>query len=300
MNSQTFIATIENSRIDKVVSEELSISRSQIQQLLKQGLIFVNGVVVKSNYKVKLNDKITVHFKEVEALNVEAENLPLDIIYEDEDIVVVNKPSGMVVHPSKNHYNGTLVNALLYHIKELSTGTGEARPGIVHRIDKDTSGLLVIAKHNQAHQLLSKQLEEHTMTREYIALVNGIIEEEQGTIDAPLARNKNNRLEYCVNENGKKAVTHFKVLKRYKNYTLVSLKLETGRTHQIRVHMQFINHELVGDPIYSKVNDDKINGQFLHAKVLGFLHPSTKQYMEFQSELPLFFKEKLATLNDKI
>lgn len=293
MGSQIFKSSVEHIRIDKVIAETLQISRSQIQLLLKDKLVFVNGECVKSNYKVAMNDEIAVHFKEEEVLEVKAENIAIEIVYEDSDIVVVNKASGMVVHPSKNHESGTLVNALLYHIKDLSTGTGAIRPGIVHRIDKDTSGLLVIAKNNEAHQFLSHQLEVHEMTREYIALVNGVIEEETGTIDAPLSRDKYDRLKYCVAEGGKRAVTHFKVLNRFQKHTLVSLHLETGRTHQIRVHMQFIGHELVGDRVYSKVNDDKSRGQFLHAKTLGFIHPTTRAYIEFTSELPEYFKQQL-------
>lgn len=283
----------ESGRIDKVIQEWLQMSRSQIQQLLKKELVLVNEQIVKSNYKIKPTDVIKVNVPEAEVIDVLPENLPITIVYEDDAIVVVNKASGMVVHPSKNHDSGTLVNALLYHCKHLSSGTGEVRPGIVHRIDKDTSGLLVVAKNNEAHQHLSQQLQEHTITREYVALVHGVIPHETGTINAPLARDKHDRLKWSVQEGGKHAVTHFKVLERFDNKTLVSLALETGRTHQIRVHMQFINHELVGDPLYSRHNDDKTYGQYLHAKTLGFIHPTTQETVLFDSELPNYFTEKL-------
>ncbi|MBF0779701.1 MULTISPECIES: RluA family pseudouridine synthase [unclassified Granulicatella] len=298
MTKYHFIIDEQTGRIDKVLQECLEMSRSQIQVLLKKEYVQVNEVIVKANYKVKCRDKIDVTIPEKEELDVIPENLPLDIIFEDEDIVIVNKVSGMVVHPSVNHETGTLVNALLYHIKDLSSGTGEVRPGIVHRIDKDTSGLLVVAKHNKAHQLLSEQLQQHSMTREYIALVHGVIEEDNGTIHAPLARDKYDRLKWSVQKEGKDAITHFTVLQRYAHHTLVSLRLETGRTHQIRVHMQFIGHELVGDLVYSHHADDKSMGQYLHAKTLGFIHPRTQQNVLFTSELPHYFKEYLDNLVD--
>lgn len=285
--------TTETGRIDKVIQDWLQMSRSQVQQLLKKELVRVNDQIVKANYKIKMDDVMFVTVPEEEKIDVIPENLPLTIVYEDEAIVVVDKASGMVVHPSKSHESGTLVNALLYHCEQLSSGTGEVRPGIVHRIDKDTSGLLVVAKTNPAHQHLSQQLQEHTMTREYVALVHGVIAHETGTINAPLARDKHDRLKWSVQEGGKTAVTHFKVLERFDDKTLVSLKLETGRTHQIRVHMQFIQHELVGDPIYSRHQDDKTNGQYLHAKTLGFKHPITQQELVFESQLPSYFDEKL-------
>lgn len=291
-----FTIQLQTGRIDKVLQELMGLSRSQLQQLLKKDCVSVNGETVKANYKVKKADEVVVTFPDIEELDIKGENIPLDIVHEDEALVVVNKVSGMVVHPSPQHESGTLVNALLYHIKDLSTGTGEVRPGIVHRIDKDTSGLLVVAKTNEAHQFLAKQLQAHTMTREYVALVHGVIEHEMGTIDAPLARDKHDRLKWSVQEHGKRAVTHFKVLERFENKTLVSLHLETGRTHQIRVHMQFINHELVGDPVYCRRQDDKTWGQFLHAKTLGFIHPLTKQDVLFTSELPEYFQQKLAEL----
>lgn len=286
----------QTGRIDKVLQEALGMSRSQIQQLLKKECVHIGDDVVKANHKVKTGERIEVSIPVEQPIDIVPENLPLDIVFEDDDIVVINKESGMVVHPSVGHETGTIVNALLFHVKQLSMGTGEVRPGIVHRIDKDTSGLLVVAKHNDAHTALSEQLQDHTMTREYIALVHGVIEHETGTIDAPLARDKNDRLKWKVQEGGKRAVTHFKVLERFENQTLVSLNLETGRTHQIRVHMQFINHELVGDPVYSRHQDDKKMGQYLHAKTLGFVHPSTKETVLFESDLPDCFKQALELL----
>lgn len=286
----------QTGRIDKVLQESLGMSRSQVQQLLKKECVHIGEEAVKANHKVKRGEQIIVSIPVEQPIDIVPENIPLDIVFEDDDIVVINKESGMVVHPSVGHETGTIVNALLFHVKQLSMGTGEVRPGIVHRIDKDTSGLLVVAKHNDAHTYLSEQLQAHTMTREYIALVHGVIEHETGTIDAPLARDKHDRLKWKVQEGGKRAVTHFKVLERFENQTLVSLKLETGRTHQIRVHMQFINHELVGDPVYSRHQDDKTLGQYLHAKTLGFVHPSTKETVLFESDLPDFFKQTLELL----
>lgn len=292
--------TEQSGRIDKVLVEALQMSRSQIQLALKQQRVTVNGEIVKANYKVQSGDHAVVHVPEVVELAVEPENIALDIVYEDDAVVVVNKKSGMVVHPSVGHENGTLVNALLYHFKSLSNGTQAYRPGIVHRIDKDTSGLLVIAKTNEAHQFLASQLEQHTMQREYIALVHGVIEHETGTVDGPLARAKNDRLKWVVQEGGKRAITHFTVLERFDDATLLSLKLETGRTHQIRAHMQFIKHDIFGDPVYSKYADDKQNGQFLHAKTLGFQHPDGKRFLQFEAPLPSFFEEKLNVLRRTI
>lgn len=295
-NRQQFHVQEALGRIDKALTMLSDLSRSQIQQLLKKDCVVVNGAVVKANYKVQNGDTIVLNIPDPVEIEIEPENIPLTIVYEDDDIVIINKESGMVVHPSVGHTTGTVVNALLYHVKNLATSTGDIRPGIVHRIDKDTSGLLVVAKNSHAHEQLSQQLQTHDMAREYIALVHGEIVHDKGTIDAPLARHKNDRLRYNVQEGGKRAVTHFEVLERFDGYTLIALRLETGRTHQIRVHMQFINHEIVGDPVYNKRRDDKTFGQYLHAKTLGFIHPTTKADVLFTSELPAYFQQKLDEL----
>ena len=237
-------------RLDKVLTGELGLSRTTIQSWLKAGLISVNGEVVKSNYKAQSGDEVTILRKEEEVITIQPENIPLDIVFEDDSLIVVNKPSGMVVHPSKGHYSGTLVNALLYHSNSLSDSTSEEiyRPGLVHRIDKDTSGLLVIAKNNDVHQKLAEQIAENKMNREYIAIVDGHFAHETGVVDAPLSRHQTNRLKRVVEKGGKNAITHFEVLDSFSNYSLVSCRLETGRTHQIRAHMEFIKHPIVNDP----------------------------------------------------
>lgn len=288
-----------NTRLDVFVSEILEDkSRSYVQKLIDEENIKVNNKVKKSNYKLKNKDIIEIIIPEVKELIVEPENIPLDILYEDRDVIVVNKPQGMVVHPAPGNYSGTLVNALLYHCKDLSGINGVARPGIVHRIDKDTSGILVIAKNDNAHNKLAEQLKEHSMVREYIALVEGRLKSMEGTIDKPLGRNPNNRLKMAVVKDGKRAVTHYNVLEVYERNTLVKCILETGRTHQIRVHMTHIGHPLVGDPVYGfKKSKFKLDGQMLHAKKLGFIHPSSGEYMEFQSELPEYFQEVLRKLS---
>ncbi|KYH29792.1 MULTISPECIES: RluA family pseudouridine synthase [Clostridium] len=288
-----------NFRLDVFLSKKYEDkSRSYIQKLIEEEKIKVNDKIKKSNYKLRLNDVITVNIPETQELVVEPENIPLNILYEDEDIIVVNKPQGMVVHPAPGNYNGTLVNALLYHCKDLSGINGVARPGIVHRIDKDTSGILVVAKNDRAHKKLAEQLKEHTMKREYIALLEGRLKSDEGTIDKPIGRNPKDRLKMGVVEGGKKAVTHYKVLERYEKNTLVKCILETGRTHQIRVHMSYIGYPLVGDPIYGfKRSKFSLNGQMLHAKKLGFIHPSSGEYMEFESDLPDYFKEVLRKLS---
>ncbi len=246
-----FKIDLQTGRIDKILADFMpKTSRSQIQAWIKGGNLSVNGEVVKANYKVQCGDMLKLTIPEAEKINVTAENIPLDIVFEDDDLLVVNKPTGMVVHPSKGHLTGTLVNGLLYHVNTLSEGTAYVRPGIVHRIDMDTSGLLVVAKTNEAHQKLAEQLENHTMEREYYALVHGVISHEDGTIDAPIARMHIDRKKRTVAEGGKHAITHFEVVERFKNYTLVKLNLETGRTHQIRVHMKYIGHPVVGDPMY--------------------------------------------------
>ncbi|WP_390602244.1 RluA family pseudouridine synthase, partial [Staphylococcus pseudintermedius] len=264
-------ATHHLQRIDKILPEFNSEwSRSQLQEWIKEGLIEVNGKAVKSNYKLKLGDRIEITEKEVVEADIQAENLNLDIYYEDDDVAIVYKPKGMVVHPSPGHYTGTLVNGLMYQIKNLSGINGEIRPGIVHRIDKDTSGLLMVAKNDVAHRSLVEQLMAKTVKRKYIALVHGHIPHEFGTIDAPIGRNKNDRQSMAVVDDGKEAVTHFNVIETFKNYTLVECELETGRTHQIRVHMKYIGYPLVGDPKYGPKKTLEIGGQALHAGLIGF------------------------------
>lgn len=289
----------EVGRIDKVLSEELSdYSRSQLQQLVKDQQVRVNGELIKANYKVKQNDQIEITIPEPEELAIEAEKLPLTIVFEDEDVVVVNKPQGMVVHPSAGHPNGTLVNALLYHVKDLSSINGVIRPGIVHRIDKDTSGLLMVAKNDRAHESLAAQLKDKTSLRKYVALVHGEISHDKGVIDAPIGRSKSDRKKQDVREGGKEAVTHFEVLERFSGYTLVQLQLETGRTHQIRVHMKYIGYPVAGDPLYGPKNTFAGPGQFLHAELLGFKHPKTGEMMVFEAPLPEVFEKKLEELRN--
>ncbi|MFT9488193.1 MAG: RluA family pseudouridine synthase [Tepidibacillus sp.] len=275
-------------RIDKFLSEQFEEwSRSQIQQWIKEGNVTVNGRMVKANYKIQEDDEVVLQVPPQKELNIEPESIPLDIVYEDQDVIVVNKPRGMVVHPAPGHYSGTLVNALLYHCKDLSGINGVLRPGIVHRIDKDTSGLLMAAKNDLAHESLARQLKDHDVHRIYLALVHGEIPHDLGTIDAPIGRDPHDRKKMTViHKNSKHAVTHFVVKERFQGFTLVECKLETGRTHQIRVHMQYIGHPLVGDPLYGLKKTLKIDGQALHAKTLGFKHPRTNEYMEFDSELP--------------
>lgn len=291
----------ETGRIDKVLTGLFNdYSRSQIQLWLKDGAVSVNGQVVKANYKVKKNDEIVIAVPEPETLSIEAEDIPLEIVYEDEAVAVVNKPQGMVVHPSAGHPNGTMVNALMYHVKDLSSINGVVRPGIVHRIDKDTSGLLMVAKNDLAHESLAKQLKDKTSLRKYVALVHGVIPHEKGTINAPIGRSKVNRKMQAVREDGKPAVTHFNVLERFNDFTLVELTLETGRTHQIRVHMKYIGYPLAGDPVYGPSKTLKGNGQFLHAKLLGFTHPITGQEMVFAAPLPTIFEKTLEKLRKSV
>ncbi|ENZ5544908.1 RluA family pseudouridine synthase [Enterococcus hirae] len=291
----------ETGRIDKILTGLFNdYSRSQIQLWLKDGAVSVNGQVVKANYKVKKNDEIVIAVPEPETLSIEAEDIPLEIVYEDEAVAVVNKPQGMVVHPSAGHPNGTMVNALMYHVKDLSSINGVIRPGIVHRIDKDTSGLLMVAKNDLAHESLAKQLKDKTSLRKYVALVHGVIPHEKGTINAPIGRSKVNRKMQAVREDGKPAVTHFNVLERFNDFTLVELTLETGRTHQIRVHMKYIGYPLAGDPVYGPSKTLKGNGQFLHAKLLGFTHPITGQKMVFEAPLPTIFEKTLEKLRKSV
>ncbi|WP_302372131.1 RluA family pseudouridine synthase [Enterococcus asini] len=287
----------QSGRIDKVLSQELAdYSRSQIQQWLKDERVMVNGTTVKANYKVKAGDRVTITVPEPTVLELTPENIPLEIVYEDEDVAVVNKPQGMVVHPSAGHPNATLVNALLFHMQNLSSINDVIRPGIVHRIDKDTSGLLMIAKNDFAHESLAKQLKEKTSLRKYVALVHGVIPHEKGVIDAPIGRSKTDRKMQAVIEEGKPAVTHFQVLERFADFTLVELQLETGRTHQIRVHMKYIGYPLAGDPVYGPKKTLPGKGQFLHAQVLGFEHPRTGEFLTFTAPLPEVFQKTLEKL----
>lgn len=279
-------------RIDKLLmTKELGVtSRTQVQNYISEGHLLVNGTRQKANYKVRKNDEIQLTIPDAVDMTIQPQNIPLDIVYEDSDVIVVNKPTGMIVHPSAGVYQDTLVNALLYHCKDLSGINGVNRPGIVHRIDKDTSGLLMVAKNDVAHQFLSEQLQEKTVDRKYYALVHGVINHNYGKIEAPIGRDPNDRQAMKVTDiNAKDAVTNFRVVERYKNYTLVECQLETGRTHQIRVHMQYIGHPVVGDPKYGRRRDDTSFGQYLHAKILGFEHPRTHERLIFDSELPQEF-----------
>lgn len=289
--------TDQTGRLDKVLPGLLpEYSRSQLQKLITAENIKVNGQVTKPKYKVEPGDVVTFDEPEIQTLEVEPENIPLDIYYEDEDVIVVNKPQGMVVHPAPGHPDHTLVNALLYH-SPLSTINGTYRPGIVHRIDKDTSGLLMVAKNDQAHRSLAHQLKEKTNIREYIALVHGRIKPDKGTINAPIGRSKKDRKKQAVIAEGRPAVTHFEVLKRYQHYTLVKCILETGRTHQIRVHMKYIDHPLAGDPLYGPRKTLPGAGQFLHAQKLGFVHPRTGELLTFEAPLPTNFQQILEFLD---
>lgn len=302
MDKLFFKITNENDigvRIDKYLSANIEgKSRSFIQGLIDSDSVIVNEKKIKSNYKLKDKDIVEVVMPEPVELDVKPEKLDLNIIYEDKDIIVLNKPQGVVVHPAPGNYSGTLVNGLLYHCNDLSGINGVIRPGIVHRIDKDTSGILVIAKNDEAHNVLAEQFKEHSIKREYYALVEGKFNKLEGTIDKPLGRNRKDRLKMAIVEDGKRAVTHYKVLEQYNNNTsLIKCILETGRTHQIRVHMASIGHPLVGDPLYgSKKQKFKLNGQVLHAKTLGFIHPTSKEYMEFDSELPKYYLDLLEIL----
>jgi 23S rRNA pseudouridine1911/1915/1917 synthase len=287
------IAEEDDVRIDLYLSQQLNhLSRNYIQKLISEEAVTLNHVTLTSKKaKVAAGDLIVINLKEPERLNIKAESIPLEIVYEDDDLIVVNKPQGMVVHPAPGHYTGTLVNALMYNVERLSNINGTIRPGIVHRIDKDTSGLLMVAKNNVAHAFLAEQLKEKTAQREYYAIVNGVVKEEEGTVDAPLGRHPTDRKRIAIVSDGRRAVTHFKVLERFRYHTLLKLKLETGRTHQIRVHMASLGHPILGDPVYG-VKQEKIkhDGQALHAKTLGFLHPTSGEWLSFDSELPEYFE----------
>ncbi|MCU9612177.1 RluA family pseudouridine synthase [Caldibacillus lycopersici] len=288
-------------RIDKILSTiNKEWSRTQVQDWIKDGLVLVNGNKIKANYKCNLNDVIEVTIPDAVELDVVPEAMDLDIYYEDKDVIVVNKPRGMVVHPAPGHTSGTLVNGLLAHCNDLSGINGVMRPGIVHRIDKDTSGLLMVAKNDVAHESLVDQLVKKSVTRKYQAVVHGVIPHDYGTVDAPIGRDKQDRQRMAVVDNGKHAVTHFRIIERFNNYTHIECELETGRTHQIRVHMKYIGYPLAGDPKYGPKRTLPFNGQVLHAGVLGFNHPRTGEYLEFSAPLPEDFSTLLQQLkNDR-
>ena len=305
MNNYVVDESNANVRIDQYLSSVTEYSRSKIVKLIKNGLVLVDDETVKPSYIVKSLDNIQIigelkeNASEKEKIDVIPENIPLDILYEDDDVIVVNKPSGMVVHPANGNYSKTLVNALLYHTSSLSEN--DVRPGIVHRIDKDTSGLLMVAKNDESHMFLADKLSRHEITRKYIALVWGVINHDTGTIDAPIGRDKNDRQKMSVTDvNSKDAVTHFKVLERYKNATLIELELETGRTHQIRVHMNYIGHPIVNDPVYGRKKRINDYGQMLHAKTLGFIHPKTGGYLEFSVDPDIKFMTILEDFKNNI
>ena len=295
-----YSGTSEEIRIDKYLAEQIEeVSRTELKEYFNQGKIKVNDKIVKPSYKLFDNDQIVVEEIAQDEIDMIKENIPLDIVYEDDDLIVVNKPSGLVVHPAPGHTHGTLVNGLLYHCNELSNMNGDIRAGIVHRIDKDTSGLLVVCKNNYAHRILAEQLKDKTTTRTYIAIVTGNISHNLGRIEAPIGRDPSNRQKMAVVPNGKPSVTHFKVLDRYRDFTLVELKLETGRTHQIRVHMSYINHPVVGDPLYGVKKQTTEFGQYLHAKTLGFVHPESGEKKIFSCPLPGYFEKVLEIIRQK-
>jgi 23S rRNA pseudouridine1911/1915/1917 synthase len=295
----TILEEQKGDRIDKVISTlDEEWSRTQVQQWIKEGNITVNGQQIKTNYKCSLNDQIEITIPDPEELDVVPEDLNLKIYYEDSDVLVVNKPRGMVVHPAPGHMSGTLVNGLMFHCKDLSGINGVLRPGIVHRIDKDTSGLLMVAKNDMAHESLVNQLVAKTVTRKYKAIVHGVIPHDFGTVDAPLGRDTKDRQSMTVVDHGKHAVTHFHVIDRFKDFTFVECQLETGRTHQIRVHMKYIGYPLAGDPKYGPKKTLDIDGQALHAGVLGFNHPRTNEYLEFEAPLPEDFELLLSELRN--
>ena len=302
MERFTFEITEEydNLRIDKCLSGLVdSLSRSYIQKIIKDGAVYVNGIPVKASYKVAEEDVVEFELPDASVPDIKAENIPLDIIYEDKDLIVVNKPKGMVVHPAPGHYSGTLVNALMYHCKsELSGINGVMRPGIVHRIDRDTTGSVIVCKNDVAHAHIAEQLKVHSITRKYHAICHGVIKEDAGTINATIGRHPQDRKKMAVNvPNGKEAITHYRVLKRFKKYTYVECELETGRTHQIRVHMASIGHPLLGDEVYAnRKTNYKLQGQTLHAKVLGFEHPTTHIYQETDAPMPEYFMHLLDIL----
>lgn len=304
MRIEEFQIELENGeRIDKFLSNEMAdFSRSYIQKLVKDGHVSVNGKTVKANYKIAYDDIVTVEIPDLKEPDIVAENIPLDIIYEDQDILIVNKPKGMVVHPAAGHYTGTLVNALMYHCGDSLSGiNGVMRPGIVHRIDMDTTGSLLVCKNDNAHQKLAEQLKEHSIRRVYHAIVHGNIKDDEGTIDAPIGRHPIDRKKMSINhQNGRNAITHYKVLERFGDYTYIQCQLETGRTHQIRVHMSSLRYPLLGDQVYGPQKCPfKLQGQTLHAKILGIVHPTTGEYMEFDAQLPEYFEKLLQRFREK-
>lgn len=291
-------------RIDKYLSDTLpNLSRSYIQKLIKDGQVTVNRKVIKANYKLVAGDQLCLEEPELQEPDILAEDIPLDILYEDSDLLVVNKPKGMVVHPSAGHYSGTLVNALMYYCKDdLSGINGVMRPGIVHRIDMDTTGSLLVCKNDFTHNDIAEQLKVHSITRVYHAIVHGVLKEDEGTINAPIGRHPVDRKKMSINhKNGKEAVTHYKVLQRFKNFTYIECRLETGRTHQIRVHMASIQHPLLGDSVYGPAKCPyKLQGQTLHAKIIGIKHPRTEEYLEIDAPLPEYFSDLLKKLENSI
>lgn len=291
----------EGERLDKYLSEIYpDFSRSFFQKLIKSGQILVNGISQKPSYAVNADDLVSVKIPDAVETAIEPENIPLDILYEDDDVLVVNKPKGMVVHPSAGHYSGTLVNAIMYHCKDSLSGiNGEIRPGIVHRIDMDTTGSLIVCKNDESHVKIAEQIKAHSANRIYVGIVCGNVKEDEGTVEGAIGRNPVDRKKMAINEkNGKPAITHYKVLERFKNYTYMQFKLETGRTHQIRVHMSSIGHPLLGDPLYSSGRSPfkHLQGQTLHAQTIGFVHPRTGKYMEFSAPLPDYFVKLLKML----
>lgn len=302
MDEFTYEIGVENTgeRIDKFLSGELSeLSRSYIQKLLKEGMVTLNGKALKANYRLQEKNEIEIRIPPALEPDILPEDIPLDILYEDSDVLVVNKPKGMVVHPGAGHYSGTLVNALLYHCgNSLSGINGVMRPGIVHRIDRDTTGSLLVCKNDLAHRAIAEQLKVHSITRKYRAIVYGNLKEDGDTIDAPIGRHPVERKKMAINyKNGKEAVTHYRVLERFRGYTYIECQLETGRTHQIRVHLSSLHHPLLGDSLYGpKENPFHLEGQTLHAMILGFHHPTTNEYMEFSAPLPEYFEKLLKKL----
>jgi 23S rRNA pseudouridine1911/1915/1917 synthase len=289
---------LEGERLDAFVAERMEcLSRSQAQKLIGDGRVWVDGEVRKASYKIKPGEVVAVEVPPPAAVDLQAEDIPLEIVYQDSNVVVFNKPKGLVVHPAHGNWEHTLVNALLYHVKDLSGINGELRPGIVHRLDKDTSGVMVAAKNDAAHRALVKQIKAHTIERQYLALVYGVIKENLGTIDAPIGRSKTDRKKMAVTADGRPAISQYQVLERFKDYTLLKVKLLTGRTHQIRVHMQYIKHPVVGDPLYtSRKAPPGVNSQLLHACLLGFHHPESGEYLEFTSDPPAEFVQFLSAL----